>query len=163
MRVRCFLAILAAVTCAAALAHPAPNSSLRLQVAGATLRAEYWLPVSELGLALAGEPGLDLPAYLLRRMSARTPAGDNWTITVKGIRADQYLEHEFVVAELQLAPPAGRPLGSFVLTDDVITHEIRNHRLYVVWNHAAGNEAAGYGLIGSLQYPERRLEIRLNE
>lgn len=148
---------------ALAWAHPAPSSSLRLEVLGDTVRAEYWLPVSELGFARAQEPKLELPDYLLRRMSAATLAGVAWTITVKDIRHDSYLEHDFLVAELLLAPPAGQPMERFVLTDDVITHEVRNHRLFVVWNRPAGARPAGSTLIGTLQYPDRRLEVALNE
>ena len=147
----------------AAWAHPAPSSSLRLQLTGDAVRAEYWLPVSELGHARAREPRLEVPAYLLRRMSAATLAGAPWTITVKGLRDDRYLDHDFVVADLLLTPPAGQPRERFVLTDDVITHEVRNHRLFVVWNRPAGAQPAGSALIGTLQYPERRLEITLNE
>jgi hypothetical protein len=154
-----FGALIAAATAAS---HPAPNSSLRLEVLADAVRAEYWLPVSELGYARAREPRTDLQTYLVRRMSAETPVGTSWRIYVKGIRGDRYLDHEYLVADLLLTPPRGQPVNRFVLTDDVITHEVRNHRLFVVQRPASGAQPAAR-LIGTLQYPARRLEIALNE
>lgn len=158
MRLRRIAGAWGLIASMAAMAHPAPNSSLRLEVLADAVRAEYWLPVSELDHALARDPAEDLQAYLLRRMSAQTPAGASWRITVKGVRKDSYLDHEYLVAELLLTPPHGQPADRLLLTDDVITHEVRNHRLFVVRNHPGGSR-----LLGTLQYPARRLDIALNE
>ncbi|MDF3022633.1 MAG: HupE/UreJ family protein [Steroidobacteraceae bacterium] len=138
--------------------HPAPNSTLRLDFEAHGVRAEYWLPVSELGYARAGENEPDLAAYLLGRLHAESPAGEAWKIRVKAVREDRYLEHDYLVAELQLAPPPGVAARPFVLVDDVITHEVRNHIVFVVENRPSGNR-----LIGMLQYPNRRLSIPPDE
>lgn len=143
---------------AAAHSHPAPNSTLRLDFEAHAVRAEYWLPVSELGYARAGENAPDLAAYLLARLHAESPAGEAWKIHVKAVRADRYLEHDYLVAELQLAPPPGVAARPFVLVDDVITHEVRNHIVFVVENRPTGNR-----LIGMLQYPNRRLSVPPSE
>jgi len=45
---------------------------------------------------------------------------------------------------------------AFVLVDDTVTHEVRNHRVYVVARRGAGSE-----LLGILQYPARRLEVAI--
>ena len=58
------------------------------------------------------------------------------------------------MAELHLVPPGGVAARPFVLVDDVITHEVRNHVVFVVEERADGNR-----LIGVLQYPHRRLAI----
>lgn len=150
--------VLCAVAASQALSHPAPSSSLRLEVQGSAVRAEYWLPVSELGLARAQDSRSDLPAYLLRRMSAESAAGMPWHIAVDGVREDTYLDHAFLVAALTFTPPHGQAMHGFVLTDDVITHEVRNHVLFVVKRVAGGMQ-----LLGALQYPARRLEILLTE
>jgi hypothetical protein len=156
--VRAFLTALCCLVATAAIAHPAPNSSLRLTVLADQVRAEYWLPVSELELARAQDPAADLPTYLLRRMSAQGPDGAAWRIAVTGIRQANYLDHEYLVAALLLTPAVGQPTRRLMLADDVITHEVRNHRLWVVQNLPAGNR-----VVGTLQYPVRRLEIALSE
>ena len=158
MRTRAFAGIWGLIVSVAASAHPAPNSSLRLELLAGALHGEYWLPVSELDHARADDPATDVPAYLLRRLSAATPAGAPWRISVKGIRGERYLDHDYLVADLLLAPPAGQPVNRLVLTDDVITHEVRNHRVFVVMQHPGGNR-----LLGTLQYPARRLDISFNE
>jgi hypothetical protein len=153
---------LGALLASVALGHPAPNSTLRLDFRASEVRAEYWLPVTELAHARASDPGKDpgnsLSAYLLGRLSVATPGGSPWRILVNGIREDRYLEHDYLVAELRMVPPAGEPPQHFVLTDDVITHEVRNHRLFVVANRPGGNRLAG-----TLQYPARRLEVFAGE
>jgi len=44
---------------------------------------------------------------------------------------------------------------AFVLLDDAVTHEVRNHVIYVI------RRDAGSDLLGLLQYPTRRLEVAL--
>jgi hypothetical protein len=147
------LAVLALLA-AAARSHPAPNSLLRLDFDGRVVRAEYWLPVSELAYALSGEDGPELSAYLLGRVAAESTSGAAWSIRVNTIREDRYLDHQYQVAELHLVPPAGEAERPFVLIDDAITHEVRNHVVFVVETRTGGNR-----LIGALQYPERRLPV----
>jgi hypothetical protein len=127
---------------------------LRLEFESRAVRAEYWLPVSELGYARATDPDSDLSAYLLRRLAAESISGAAWSIRVKAVREERHLDHDYVVAELHMAPPAGEDVRPFVLVDDAITHEVRNHVVFVVENRAGGNR-----LIGTLQYPDRRLPV----
>jgi hypothetical protein len=148
------LAVLLLLAASAAHSHPAPNSMLRLDFRADVVRAEYWLPVSELGHARGQEGDADLPAYLLRRLAAESPSGEAWDIRVKAIREDRYLDHDYLVAELHMAPPAGIAARPFVIIDDVITHEVRNHVVFVVESRDGGNR-----LIGMLQYPGRRLAV----
>jgi hypothetical protein len=136
-------------------AHPAPNSTLRLEFLADAIRAEYWLPVSELAHARAGDQrDADFPTYLLRHVAAETPAGKPWRVTVTAVREATYLEHAYLVADLTLAPPPGAPARPFVLVGDAVTHEVRNHVIYVVDNRGADSR-----LLGALQYPARRLAI----
>jgi hypothetical protein len=147
-------AIIALLAAAVARAHPAPNSMLRLDCESHAVRAEYWLPVSELSHARAADPADDITDYLLRRVAAESTSGAAWRIRVKAIREDRYLDHDYLVAELHMAPPKGVAARPFVLIDDAITHEVRNHVVFVVETRAGANR-----LIGMLQYPARRLPI----
>jgi hypothetical protein len=145
--------LLAALACAA-LAHPAPSSILRLELRTAAVRAEYWVPVSELEYARAADPAGDLPAYLLRHVAAETAAGVRWRVTVASVREAAYQQHAYLVARLDFEPPAGSSARDLVLIDDAVTHEVRNHVVYVVARRDAES-----GVVGALQYPARRLEI----
>lgn len=127
---------------------------LRLDFETTAVRAEYWLPVSELSHARASDPDGDVSDYLIRRVAAESSAGAAWHIRVKAIRKDRYQDHDYLVAELHMAPPAGVASRPFVLIDDVITHEVRNHVVFVVEGGTGTNR-----LIGMLQYPARRLAI----
>jgi hypothetical protein len=153
------------VTCIAVLAgllgspagypHPAPSSLLRLEFQSHVVDAEYWLPVSELAHARAADRAdADFTAYLLRHLAAETPAGKPWQVTVRRVRETSYLDHAYLVAELRLAPPRSAPVRPLVLIEDAVTHEVRNHVVYVVEKHGTGSQ-----LLGALQYPARRLEI----
>jgi len=148
------MATLLLAGCALAQAHPAPNSTLRLEFGAQVVHAEYWVPLSELEPARAADAGGSVEAYLLRHLAAHTPQGARWSIAVDAVRQDRYLDHDFLVASLTLQPPAGAPTREFVLVDDAITHEVRNHVVFVVARH--GDQA---DMLGALQYPARRLKI----
>lgn len=135
-------------------AHPAPSSIIRFEFRAADVRAEYWVPESELEFARAADPDGSFPAYLLRHVAAETAAGARWRLAIDSVRETTYLGHPYFVAELTLAPPAGAPARGFVLVDDAVTHEVRNHVVYVVTRRGAES-----GLVGALQYPARRLEV----
>ena len=146
-----------ALLCGAAFAHPAPSSTLRLDFQEAAIHAEYWVPVSELTHARAADPGAEpFPAYLLRHFGLETRSGAAWRVTVEKVREDEYAGHAFLVADIRLVPPAGASAREFVIVDDTVTHEVRNHVVYVVARR--GEEA---DLLGALQYPARRLPVAI--
>ena len=137
-----------------AAAHPAPSSMLRLEFGTQVVRAEYWIPVSELQYARAADPADELPAYLLRHLGAESGDGKSWRVTVEALRESTYFDHAYVVAELALTPPAGEPARDLVLVTDAVTHEVRNHVVYVTTRRGTGSD-----LLGALQYPARRLRV----
>lgn len=139
----------------AASAHPAPSSIVRLEFRDSGVRAEYWIPASELDYALAADPGGTFPAYLLRHVATESADGRRWRVAVAAVRVTKYLGHPYRVAELTFEPPAGSPTAGFVLVDDAVTHEVRNHVVYVVTRRGAETT-----LVGALQYPARRLDVR---
>lgn len=152
---RRFAALLGLLASSAGYAHPAPNSLLRLEFQPDAVTAEYWLPVSELAHARAAERAdADFTAYLLRHLAAESRTGKPWRVTVQAVREATYLDHAYLVAELRLVPPARAPMRELVLIGDAVTHEVRNHVVYVVEKHGDSSQ-----LLGALQYPARRLEI----
>jgi hypothetical protein len=154
LKIRAWLATLL-LAAPAAFAHPAPNSVMKLEFQADRVRAEYWVPVSELEYARAADPaGREFPAYLLRHVAAETEGGAPWRVAVLSVREADYLGHPYLVAELGFEPPAGTPVDEFVLVDDAVTHEVRNHVVYVVTRRGAEN-----ALVGALQYPARRLIV----
>lgn len=144
-----------ALAAAAAFAHPAPNSILKLEFQDERVLAEYWVPMSELDYARASDPGgSEFTAYLLRHVAAEAESGAHWRVRLKAVREADYLGHPYLVADLAFEPPAGTASDSFVLVDDLVTHEVRNHVVYVVTRRGAD-----HALIGALQYPARRLMV----
>ncbi len=149
------LAVLLALLATVAGAHPAPNSLLKLDFRATGVHAEYWIPVSELAYARAADRrGGGFVDYLLRHVAAESAGGMAWRVSVGGVREATYGEHAYLVADLDLLPPAGKSPRAFVLLDDAVTHEVRNHVVYVVARRDAGSD-----LLGLIQYPTRRLEV----
>jgi hypothetical protein len=139
-----------------ALAHSAPNSLVILDFAPHSVHAQMLVPESELAFATAAEAhSQPLAAYFLRHVGAETADGVRWRVAVRSVRSTRYFEHDYLLAEIDLTPPAGVSPRGFVLIDDAVTHEVRNH---VVTVHARG--AAQSEFLGALQYPARRLAIR---
>jgi len=138
----------------AAGAHPAPNSQLRLEFQAGVVLAEYWVPKSELAWARAADPAGGYDAYLLRHLAAETQDGKPWQVIIGAVRESTYMDHEYLVAKLRLAPPAGATARDFVLVADAITHEVRNHVVFVTARRGDGAD-----LVGALQYPAKRLRV----
>ena len=149
------IGLLLGLLAADAGAHPAPNSMLRLDFRTAHVHAEYWIPASELAHARAAEPQSGgFADYLLRHLAAESPDGASWQVRVDGVREASYVDHAYFVADVRLVPPVGATPRALVIVDDAVTHEVRNHRVFVVTRRDAGSD-----LIGILQFPARRLEV----
>ncbi|MEO8018710.1 MAG: hypothetical protein ABI769_12915 [Pseudomonadota bacterium] len=135
-------------------AHRAPNSFVRLDIAAHAVRAQMLVPQSELAYALPGEPGPRIFAdYLLQHVAIEDADGARWKIEVRSVRSTRYSDHDYIVAELVITPPAGVRVGDFVLVDDAVTHEVRSHVVIITQR---GKEDR---LLGQLQYPARRLTV----
>jgi hypothetical protein len=151
---RTAVGLLLAAICAAAFAHRAPDSFVRLEFTAAAVRAEVLVPQSELVFAMPGAHGTEeFTDYLLRHVAVESPAGTPWTVVVQSVRSTAYFEHEYLLAELALTPPAGESMQEFVLIDDAITHEVRNHLVVITKSGAQPR------VLGTLQYPQSRLAV----
>lgn len=143
------------LVCAAAIlpaaAHRAPNSLVTLEFAERLMLAEIRVPVSELAYATQ-EP--DVSLYLRDHLAVETPDGKPWSVQVLRVRNVDYQEHAYLVAELELTPPTSAPLRNFVLVNDAITHEVRNHVIWVM-----SGKGADARLLGALQYPQKRMIV----
>jgi hypothetical protein len=156
MRDRAALAFLLACACSAALAHHAPNSFVQLDVGAHGVHAEMLVPASELAFALPGaDQAAAFPAYLLRHVAVESPDGTPWKIVIRTVGKTVYFDHDYLVAELEITPPARASVQDFVFIDDAVTHEVRNHLVIVT---RRGPESR---VLGALQYPARRLVIGL--
>jgi hypothetical protein len=144
-----------AAACGIALAHDAPHSMVKLEFQPHSVRAEVLVPESELAFALAAEDvSAAFAPYLLRHLAAETPQGKPWKVELRAVQSTRHLDHPYLLAQIELTPPAGAPAHSLVLIDDAVTHEVRNHVVLVFARSAAHTE-----LLGALQYPARRLVI----
>ena len=149
------LALLCAAGCGLALAHSAPNSFVKLSFLAHAVHAEVLVPESELAFAAAAEGASDtFTIYLRRHLSAETPQGKAWKMDVRSESRTTYLEHTYLSAQVEFTPPPGASAHAFVLVDDAVTHEVRNHVVLVL---ARGEENPE--VLGALQYPTRRLAI----
>ena len=120
------------------------------------MHAEVLVPESELAFATAAERASEPFAdYLLRHLSAETPQGAAWKVEVRSVRNTTYLEHAYLSAQVEFTPPPGASARAFVLVDDAVTHEVRNHVVIVLARGAANPE-----VLGALQYPARRLDVQ---
>ena len=150
------LTLLCAAVCGLALAHSAPNSMIKLEFQANSVQAEVLVPESELAVATAADRGPEpFATYLLRHLSAETPQGLAWRVTVRSVRNTTYLEHPYLSAQVEFTPPAGAATRDFVLVDDAVTHEVRNHVVLVLARGAGSPE-----VLGALQYPARRLAVQ---
>ena len=139
-----------------ALAHSAPNSLVKLDFLADAVRAEVLVPESELAYAKAAERTTEpFAEYLQRHLSAETPQGAAWKLEVRSVVSTTYLGHAYLSAQVEFTPPPGASVREFVLIDDAVTHEVRNHVVLILATDAATPE-----VLGALQYPARRLSVQ---
>ena len=156
LRAASMLTLLFVAGCGLALAHSAPNSLVKLDFAGNSVHAEVLVPQSELAFATAAERASEPFAdYLLRHISAETPQGEAWKVEVRSVSNVTYLDHAYLSAQVEFTPPPGASPRAFVLVDDAVTHEVRNHVVLVLSRGAANPE-----VLGALQYPARRIVVQ---
>jgi hypothetical protein len=153
-----------------AVAHPAPNSVIKLDFGRNSVRAEMLLPTSELRYALAAE-GIQrssiaaddplIAGYLARHIALATPAGSNWHGALRSSYLQSSAGHEYLVAAFEFTPPAASTTREFVFHADPITHEVRNHVLMVLArsDYRTGLIGDQPELVGFLQYPHRELTV----
>jgi hypothetical protein len=161
---------LLALSALRANAHPAPNSVINLDFGRGSVHAELLLPTSELRYALAAE-GVErssiaaddpvIAAYLARHVAIAMTEGGRWHGVLQASHLQTLIGHEYLVAALDFAPPAGAATRQFVLQADPITHEVRNHYIMVLArsDYRGGVVGEQPELIGFLQHPRRELAV----
>lgn len=155
-RVAYWLTLLCAAVGSLAQAHSAPNSLVKLDFLAHAVRAEVLVPESELAFAKAAERTTEpFAEYLQRHLSAETPQGAAWKLEVRSVVSTTYLGHAYLSAQVEFTPPPGASVREFVLIDDAVTHEVRNHVVLILATDAATPE-----VLGALQYPARRLSVQ---
>lgn len=156
---------------AAAGAHPSPSSEVLLSVDANTIGAEVTLPVDELKLAFpsalvdatgrwSAASDAQVAAYLVAHLRPVAPDGRAWSVKVEAVRWELDQRPADIVVDMVLRPPAGAPLGSFVLTFDAIAHQVPNHNTLVALRGRSGVPGARPHLLGSLYYGHHVLAVR---
>ena len=113
------------------------------------MHAEVLVPESELAFATAAERASEpFAAYLLRHLSAETPQGAAWKVEVRSVRN---MSPTSIMPIYRRRWNSRRPQGAsaraFVLIDDAVTHEVRNHVVLVLALGAANPEVLGASAI----------------
>ena len=155
-RANSWLAFACAGVWGVVLAHSVPNSLVKLNFLAHAVRAEVLVPESELAFATAAEQTTEpFAEYLQRHLSAETQQGAAWKMKVRSVASTAYLGHAYLSAQVEFTPPPGASVRDFVLVDDAVTHEVRNHLVLVLATDSATPE-----VLGALQYPARRLSVQ---
>ena len=110
VRAASMLALLFAAGCGLALAHGAPNSLVKLDFMGNTVRAEVLVPESELAHATAAERASEpFAEYLLRHLSAETPQGAAWKVEVRSVSNVTVVAVSISYSRMSPSPPGNSP------------------------------------------------------
>lgn len=141
-----------------------PYSVLLLEVLTDRVRAELYLPLTELKPALNGG---SLPAYLREHVRVSSADGVAWRVSVGDIRLEEQRQpgtgpyREYVV-HLTLYPPAGVGSEVFTLHYDAVVHRVATHKTLVRIRRAG--EETEVGAIGldavSNVVPPLRIDLR---
>jgi len=170
------IGLLCALWAAFAAAHPMPESRVWIDTTPAGLRLTLQMPLNRLEFAF-GQPlaehastvlaqhGEALSRYVLQHVGARSSGNEGWQalrpqLEVVGNDASAELQ-----AVLELRAPAGADKRSPTLLYDVITHEVRTHRVQVFLRKdwAGGFVGEAPLPLGELHYGQASLPIPLEQ
>jgi hypothetical protein len=154
-----------------ALAHPMPESQVWIDTTPAGMRLTAQLPLNRLefsfGRNLTAEPatvvaryGDALAGYLLMHVGARSD-GLGWQVlrpTLKVVGSGPMAELQ---ASFEMRAPAGTDRRSPELLYDVITHEVRTHRVQVFLRNDWQGGFVGQAplLLGEMRYGQASLPL----
>ncbi len=171
----CWLLALLLLCAGRVAAHPTPESQVWIDSRADGLTLTLRLPLSRLefafGQALAEKPaqvldqhGPELSRYLLAHIGIRS-GGQGWRLAAPSLRvigADSTAELE---ATLQATAPPGADARHFDLSYDVITHEVRTHRVTVYLRNdwKAGRVAQTPRPLGELNTGLAQLRVALGD
>jgi hypothetical protein len=124
---------------APAAAHSAGASAVVLDVRDDTLAGRAYLPVTQAGLATAGDltPGT-LRRYVADRLTAHSTDGQ-WRTDVSGPEPVTVQDQAYLMLPFTLTPPDGAVTSAFTLHVDVIVREVRSHDVAVYTGETGGN------------------------
>jgi hypothetical protein len=154
-----------------ALAHPMPESQVWIDTTPGGMRLTAQLPLNRLefsfGRNLTAEPGTvlarygdALASYLLMHVGARS-GGVGWQV----LRPTLQVAGSGPMAELQasfeMRAPPGTDLRSPELLYDIITHEVRTHRVQVFLRNDWQGGFVGQAplLLGEMRYGQASLPL----
>lgn len=128
-------------------AHPMPNTLVLLTVHDNRIDAAVQIPLSELQAAfghavndsaagLIQRLGPQLRAYLKAHTRLQTPGGKPWTVSVGQLSVQETQNpingtYRELTAQLQLLPPPGTDVRTFVLHYDAVLHQVVTHKILV--------------------------------
>ena len=126
-----------------AIAHPAPNSILIVDVRESVIDAELHLPIPELQLAVPFKISNDvtnlyseLEKYVQSHVAFTDASGQYWKLQVLTLNVETTgnkavgITNE-IVAQLRLVPPPGAEVRHFIIRYDAIMDKVVNHRALV--------------------------------
>lgn len=158
---------------AIAVAHPMPETRVWIDTTPDGLRLTLQLPLNRLeygyGQPLADQPGKVLPQhaealsrYLLQHLHARSGAQE-WRVSPPQLSVEGTDATADLHAVMTLQAPAGADPRSLTLLYDVITHEVRTHRVQVFLRNdwAAGFVGEAPLLLGEMDHQRASLLVSL--
>lgn len=129
------------------VAHPMPNSVVLLTVHDNRIEAEVQIPLNELQAAfghavfdssagLVERLGPQLKAYLLQHIRPYSADGKPWSVLVGQLTVQETANpingtYRELRAQVQLVPPAGQDVRTFILNYDVVLHQVVTHKILV--------------------------------
>ncbi|MEK8046209.1 HupE/UreJ family protein [Ideonella margarita] len=171
------LFVLLVLVGAHAMAHPMPESRVWVDTTEAGVNLTLQLPLNRLELAygrsLSDAPQAvlashadDLALYLLQHVGARSGLqgeGAGWTVLRPRLHVEGEDGSAELVAEMALVAPEGADRRRLMLLLDVITHEVKTHRVQVFLRHDwEGGLAGGAPLpLGELNSEVTQLPVPL--
>jgi hypothetical protein len=159
---------------ATAAAHPMPESvvwidttptgmNLTVQLPLNRLEFAFGKPLSDWPAAVVARHGDELSAYLLQHIGARSEGG-SWQVLRPRLQVVDAGGSAELQATFSLHAPAGVDPRTPELLYDVITHEVRTHRVQVFLRNDWGSGFVGEAplLVGELSYGHNTLFIPLD-
>jgi hypothetical protein len=148
------MALTLAASAPQAAAHPAPQSTVIVQVEAGAVELVAFVPITELKAATDDAPAAEAGAYVARHAAVTGADGRAWPVEVRAVEPGERDAVAVMAVTLAFRPAAGATGRPQSLRYDAVNHRIASHHVRVY--RRVGDEVIP---LGRLQSPTSELAL----
>lgn len=120
------------------MAHPMPNSIVRLDILRDRITGKAFIPVRDLQAVLGRDANIEeIRDYFLAHVHPKNVAGEVWNVEIvdaANVKSTDLVlgDYDELAVDFVITPPKPESLDDFVFDYDVVCHQVVTHKVFVL-------------------------------